>query len=214
MGKLSLSWCCCWSSGGGAGSTDSQVSLPQGGIALPLSGSRLSNQLQIAPGGFYSLKVLENESENCSLPISSLNLKAQGPTPQCTLREKQLITPVSLVSIRTPCSPSLWQSISQVLDPFSIPQILQNPGAHTHSAPPGGGSWGWGLSPVGSATFSLCLRTVTRWCHGSRFMAAPSWEPTLGLTDCSWLPDLMPGNCATLRYPCTTLRILSPHCLI
>ena len=29
----------------------------------------------------------------------ALELKAQGPTPQCTLREKQLITPVSLVSI-------------------------------------------------------------------------------------------------------------------
>ena len=41
-----------------------------------------------------------------------LEPKARGPTPQCSLKEKQSIILVFLVYIRTPCSPSLWLSIS------------------------------------------------------------------------------------------------------
>lgn len=57
-------------------------------------------------------------------------LKALGPTPQCTLSEKQLITPVSLVEGHTPV---LIRAVSQARGPCFESQTLQNPAARNCS---------------------------------------------------------------------------------
>ena len=83
----------------------------QGGIAPPLPGARLSNLFHIAllfPEGFP----LCFRGWEWKWWPPNLQRKAWVPTLQHTLREKQSITPVSLVSLCTLCSPSLWPSVS------------------------------------------------------------------------------------------------------
>ena len=77
----------------------------------PHQGARLSN-FQIAQCGFFcSLKAfratLEDESENGSLPISSLRAESSGPYSSVHPQGKAANHSVSLVSVHILCSPSL-----------------------------------------------------------------------------------------------------------
>ena len=69
--------------------------LAQVGLHNPCQEARLSNLLQIALGGFCSLKTfciaLEKESENGASQSPGPGLRAQDLTPQGPVREKQSI---------------------------------------------------------------------------------------------------------------------------
>ena len=103
---------------------------------------------------------------------------AQGPTPQCTLREKQSVTPVSLVSVSAhpTCDPA---SLSQAHNSIWSPQTLQTPAAHSHTAPPEGRRGGclpasaasW--APNQTAVRGLCSTTT----HAPHWLRAHSWAP-------------------------------------
>lgn len=114
--NMVLARCSCWFSGEKACCADSQESLPWMKLRCPFQGTRLTTRLRVALGGFCSLKAfraaLEVDSENGGLPLSSPRPRAEGPTPQCALREKQSIIPGHLIPVCTLYLLSLWLSIS------------------------------------------------------------------------------------------------------
>lgn len=82
------------------------------GITPPLAGPGVSNPLGFAFRSFCSLsafrRVPEDGNTNGGLLVSGPEEpRAQGPTPQCALREQRPVTPVCLTSGRAPSSPSL-----------------------------------------------------------------------------------------------------------
>ena len=78
-------------------------------------------QLWIALCGFYFLKsfcaALENENKNGGFPISSPGAESSPPSPHphpnsSVHSQGKVVCLVSLVSARTPWSPSIWLSVS------------------------------------------------------------------------------------------------------
>uniref|UniRef100_M3YNM4 Uncharacterized protein n=1 Tax=Mustela putorius furo TaxID=9669 RepID=M3YNM4_MUSPF len=64
-------------------------------------------------GSDRSGRALEDGNENGGLPISGLKeQRARDPSPQCALREKRSITPVSLASSPASSSPGLCPNVS------------------------------------------------------------------------------------------------------
>ena len=186
-----------------------------GRITPPLLGCHTKKGLLIALLGFCSPKAfhraLEDESENRGLPISSPRAKNLGPHPQCTLREKQSITPASLLSIHTLAHPAWDQAfLSQAPNPTFCPQTLPTPAVCTQDAP----LRGWRV---------FC----PRFCHllgpwsksgfliGLQFLVYGNTEvkPTPGLVDCSkWLPHSDTWELCCNQTPWSSWIILRPHC--
>ena len=106
----------CWSSGAGAFCFDSHVSLPRVQLYHPCQRARLSNLLWFALCGFCSVKAfcsaLEDENENGSLSISGPRAESLGPHSSVCPPGRAGNHSISLVSVRTLCSPVLWQSVS------------------------------------------------------------------------------------------------------
>ena len=117
--------------------------------------------------------------------------KAQGPIPQGILSEKRSITPVSLVSVHTPCSPSLWPSIFILgaWPGFKSPNPADSCSAHPCHSSQGRKE----VSPQFCHLLGLSSESSCQLCHDSRYMATLSWEPTPGhdsryMATLSWGP--------------------------
>lgn len=115
----------------------------QCGIALPLPGDRLNNLLEFVLSRFCSPNAfciaLEDKNEDGSLPISDPEeSRAQGPTPQCILREKQsLLYPCSLTTLCSqPACDQVFLSLAH--GPTWNLQSQQIPAVCSCTAPPGG----------------------------------------------------------------------------
>ena len=114
----------------------------------------------------------------------ALEPSTQAPTPQCSLRKKQSIPPVSLFSSSPTalCAHLVCDKVflSQACDPISSLQTLQTPVVH-NCITPSGGIWGS--------------------YHGSGVLGAPSCEPAPGSLIAASFPALMPEKSAALRHP-------------
>lgn len=85
-----------------------EICLPCQGARLNVSGFRLHYMVL-----FYSLKAFSTDGrdENVSTPSLALELKVGTPHSSVSPQRKQSITLVSLVSVCSLCSPSLWPSV-------------------------------------------------------------------------------------------------------
>lgn len=145
--NMVLARCSCWFSGEKACCADSQESLPWMKLRCPFQGTRLTTRLRVALGGFCSLKAfraaLEVDSENGGLPLSSPRPRAEGPTPQCALREKQSIIPGHLIPVCTLYLVCDWAFLSLACDPVWSSQNPQHLATHMcATASRGGGGVG------------------------------------------------------------------------
>ena len=139
-------------------------------------------------------------------------------TPQSTLRENQSVTPVSLISVHTPYSPTLWpsSSISGTWSHFKSPNTADFNGVHQQVS-----SWGQWLSPWGAGAcwppaffffFNFYLfmivtqRQRERQRHRQREKQAPctgspTWDSIPGLQDRALGQRQALKRCATQASP-------------
>lgn len=111
--------------------------------------------------------------------------KRAPSTLQCALTAKLSITLVSLVSVCTLYTPSLWTFLFQPCNPLWSFQTLQSPVACIHAAPPGGGRE---VLPWIFCVLGPCSKSRYPMGWGLWLMATLSWKPPPLLFDCSWLP--------------------------
>lgn len=149
MGNLGVSQCSCWPSGEGASCTDSQVSLPWWNHTLS-RGWAQRRWLWIAlwgtvllPEGFQH-QWRGRGDENGGTQSLAPELKVPASHSSVSPTEMQSMTPVSLVSVWTLCSPSLWLHIfiSGTQPIFQSPNLMDSCSTNLCFSPQGerGGS--------------------------------------------------------------------------